>query len=180
MRAGVVEDADNGRVAASEHASDSARAAAVATAWGFVDEDLVSLHSAVQLVGWDEEVVVAVGALVGADEGVTVAVQIDAAGYEAVSRGAMFDRLIGVGARGAGGLLGCGGREAPLFGVELDELAASGDAGELFEEETALPATTQAKFADELLVAGPMPGRAFDPADEFAVGPRIGGASHCS
>ena len=103
VRAGVVEDADDGGVAAGEDAGYSAGAAAFAVAWGFVDEDFVALHGSVDLVGRDEEVVFAVGAAVGADEGVAVAVHVDASGDEAVAGGSVFlweDRLC----RGVGGL----------------------------------------------------------------------------
>ena len=101
VRARVVEDADDGGVAAGEDAGYSAGAAAVAAAWGFVDEDFVALHGAVDLVGRDEEVVFAVGAAVGADEGVAVAVQVDASGDEVVAGGSVFLReaLVPRGAR---------------------------------------------------------------------------------
>ncbi len=53
---------------------------------GFVDEDLVALHGAVELVGGDEEVVVTAGAGgVGADEAEAVAVEVELAGDEVVA-----------------------------------------------------------------------------------------------
>ena len=94
MGACVVEDTDDGGVAAGEDSGYAAGAAAFAVAWGFVDEDFVALHGAVDLVGWDEEVVFAVGAAVGSDEGVSVAVHVDASGYEAVSGGSVFLREV--------------------------------------------------------------------------------------
>ena len=177
MGAGVVEDADDGGVAAGEDAGDAAGAAAVAAAGRLVDEDFVALHGAVELVGRDEEVVVAVGAAVGADEAEAVAVEVEAAGDEAVAGGAID--WLGVGGAGwAGGLFRGGGGEGPLLGVELDEVAAGGDAGELLEQEAALAAAAEAELADELFVAGAAAGGALDAADELAVGVRVGGVRH--
>ena len=51
-----MEDADDGRVAARQHSRDAAGAASVAAARGFVDQHLVALHGAVELVRRDEEV----------------------------------------------------------------------------------------------------------------------------
>ncbi len=83
--AGVVEDADDGGIAAREHAGDAAGAASVATGFRFVYKDLVALHGAVELEGWDEEIVVARGAAVGPDEAEAVAVKVEPAGEEAVA-----------------------------------------------------------------------------------------------
>ena len=75
--------------------------------------------------------------------------------------------------RGAGSLFGCGARDRPLLVVDLDELAAGSDAGKLFEQETALPAATKAKLADELLVSGTAVRGSLDAMDEVAVGVRV-------
>ena len=63
---GVVEDADDGGVAAGEDAEDAAGTSGLAVSsgpagGGFVDEDFVALHGSVELVGRDEEVVFAAG-----------------------------------------------------------------------------------------------------------------------
>jgi hypothetical protein len=55
-----VEDAHYGWVATREDAGDAAGAASIAAAWGFVDEDLVALHGAVELVGRDEEIILTI------------------------------------------------------------------------------------------------------------------------
>ena len=65
-------------------------------------------------------------------------------------------------------------RQRPLVGVELDQLSAQRDAGELFEQQTALASATQAEFADELFVAGAVRRAALDQANLLAVGLRIG------
>ena len=59
---GVVEDADDGGVAAGEDAGDATGAPGFSIRAGtsgrsFVDEDFVALHGSVELVGGDEEVV---------------------------------------------------------------------------------------------------------------------------
>ena len=48
----------------------------------------------------------------------------------------------------------------------------------MFEEETALAASAEAKLADELLVAGAVSGGTLDAADEFAVALWVGVARH--
>jgi hypothetical protein len=57
-----------------------------------------------------------------------------------------------------------------VIAVGLDQFAARGHAIELFEQHTALAPATQAQFADQLLVAGTVAGRAFNSMKEFAVG----------
>ncbi len=146
----------------------------------FVYEDFVALHGAVQLVGRDEEIVVAVGASVGADEAVAVAMQVEPAGEEAVARGShgLVARVVRFASGWAGGLLEGGGGESPLLELGLHEFAACGDAGQLFEQEAAFAASAQAKFADELLVSSAMAGRALDAPDQFTVGLRIRSLRH--
>ena len=141
---------------------------------GFVDQDFVSLHGSVELVGRDEEIVFAAGGAVGADEAEAVAVEVELAGDEVVAGDSLRFSLVprGVELAGAGGFFGRGVGEGPVAGVELDQVAAEGDAGELLEQEAALAAAAEAEFADELLVAGAGVGAALDQADEFAVGLR--------
>ena len=62
--------------------------------------------------------------------------------------------------------------------VDLDEGAAGGDAGELFEEEAAFAASAEAEFADELFVAGALSGGALDASDQFAIGVLVRMAGH--
>ena len=159
--AGVVEDADDGGVAAGEYAEDAAGTAGLAVgAWAaggrFVDEDFITLHGAVELVGGDKEVVFTGGAAVRANEAEAVTVEIELAGDEVFAGVAGGWRLVGAGLEGARacGFFGGAVGEGPLAGVEFDEVSADGDTGELLEEETALAAAAEAELADELLVAG--------------------------
>ena len=126
--ASVVEDADDGGVAAVENAGDATGAASVAASGGFVGEDLVALHGAVNLVRRDEEVVVAGGAAIGADEAVAFPVEVEAAGDEIIAGGSVFSGEVG-GEGLAGGLFGGGGGEGPLLVINFDEFAAGSDAG---------------------------------------------------
>ncbi len=56
-----------------------------------------------------------------------------------------------------------------MLAIELDELAAEGEPGQLLEEKQALTPTARAQFADQLLVSGLAPSRGSDPRYEFAI-----------
>ena len=61
------------------------------------------------------------------------------------------------------------GFKHPVVIVGLGEFAAGGEAGEVLEEETAFAAAGEREFADELLVAGALAGRALDATEQVAV-----------
>jgi hypothetical protein len=174
-----VEDAYDGRIAALEDAGYSSGAAAFAVARGFVDEDLVALHSSVELVGRDEEVFLTFLASGRPDEGITIAVQVDASGDEALARGMALDGCV-IRSRRSSGLCRDRGGETPVVGVDLDQGSAGGDACELLEEEAALSSSAEAEFANELLIACALAGGAFDEPDELAIGVLIRMARHGS
>ncbi len=71
----------------------------------------------------------------GADKAVAVAVQIEAASGQVVARSGPAD-----GENDPG--------KAPVFAVQLKELAADGKPGQLLEQKTALTPAAQAEFAD--------------------------------
>ena len=154
-----MEDADYGGVPAGEDADDAAELTAVgesgiALARQELDEHLVALHGGVDFVGRDEDVFADGHAAlpgVGPDEAEAVAVQVEASGDEVVASD-----------DGAG--------HRPVVAVELDESSGGGEAGEVLEQQAAFAASGQRELADELLVAGALAGRAFDAAEEFAVG----------
>src|SRR5271170_3200837 len=54
--AGVVEDANHGRIVALENAGDAAFAAAVALGWTYFDQNLIALHGAIDFIGWNKDV----------------------------------------------------------------------------------------------------------------------------
>ena len=58
---------------------------------------------------------------------------------------------------------------APVLAVELHQLAAHGEAGQLFEQQTALPASCQTQLADQLLVSGLLAGGVRDAFDQFLI-----------
>jgi hypothetical protein len=62
-----------------------------------------------------------------------------------------------------------------MLAIELDELAAESEAGQLLEEKPALTPAAQAQFADQLFVSGLASGRGGDARHEFAIGhtPRL-------
>ncbi len=114
-----------------------------------LDEHLVALHGAVDLVRRDEDVFVDAGAglfCIGPDEAVAVAVEVEPAGDEVVASG-----------DGAG--------QRPVVAVELDQSPGCGEAGEVLDEQAAFAPAGEREFADELLIAGALAGRAFDAAE---------------
>ena len=89
VRASVVKDADNGRIAALEHADDAAQAAAIGARRLHFDQHLVALHGAVDLVGRDEDIVFLARIAwraIGPHKAVAVAMQIEPAGGQIVAR----------------------------------------------------------------------------------------------
>ena len=60
-----------------------------------------------------------------------------------------------------------------MLAIGLDEMAGCGEAGEVFEEQTALASSAERELADELLVSSALAGGSLDLAKEFAVGHRI-------
>lgn len=145
---GVMKCADDGGIAAGEDAGNPAEAAAVGAGWGQLDQDLVSLHGAVDLVGRNEYVIVlragaryvfAGLARVGTDEAVTVAMEVEPSGDEVVA------------GAGAGGCrAGQGEDAADVF----DEMAACDQPPKLFQQQATLAAAAEAELAHKLLVAG--------------------------
>jgi hypothetical protein len=67
-----------------------------------------------------------------------------------------------------------------MLAIELDKLAAEGEAGQLLKEKPALATAAQTQFADQLLVSGLASGRGGDARDKFAIGhmPRLEPANH--
>ncbi len=63
-----------------------------------------------------------------------------------------------------------------LFGMlqcsrsSLDEVSPRGHAGELLEQQAALPAAAEAQLADQLLVSGFAAGGARNPRQQFPIG----------
>jgi len=160
----VVKDADDRRVVALKDTDDAALAAAVGFGRLDFDEDLVALHGAVDLVGRNEDIF-STGSLAGvrrggssirSDEAEAVAMQIEPPGGEIVA--------------GAAGTDWAG--NAPVLFVELDEGAASGEAGQMFEEQAPLAPAGQAEFADKLLVSGLAAGGSGDARHQVTIGHR--------
>ena len=59
--------------------------------------------------------------------------------------------------------------KAPLIAVGLSEDAGSSHAGELLQQEPALPAAAQPKFTNQLFITGAPPCGAADAGEQFAV-----------
>ena len=85
---------------------------------------------------------------IGPHKAIAVAMQIEAAGGEIVARAAL-------GGSGLG--------NAPVLAVELAELAAHGEAGQLLQEQTPLASAAERQFADQLLVSGLPPAERGNP-----------------
>jgi hypothetical protein len=90
-------------------------------------------------------------ALIRANESEAVAVQIEFAGHEVVAGGGGF-------------------RYGPAVTFGLDQVTGGGEPGEVFLKQAALATAAKRKFMHKLLEPGALAGRAFDVAQEFAVG----------
>ena len=62
----------------------------------------------------------------------------------------------------------CG--NAPVLAIELDQLAARREAGQLLQQQAAFPAAGQAELAHQLLVSGFLAGGAADARHQFPIG----------
>jgi hypothetical protein len=150
----VAEDAYDGGIAALEDSGDAPKTAAIGAGRRQFDQDLVALHRAIDFVGRNKDVIVFSCALacIGTDEAISVAMKIETTREQVV-------------ARCAAGLAGDG----PMLAVGFDEVAASGDAGELFQKQAPLAPAAQADFADQLLVTGFASGRTRNVRQQFAI-----------
>ena len=61
---------------------------------------------------------------------------------------------------------------APVLAVDLDELAANGEPGQLLQQQTALAPAGERELADQLLVSGLLAGGGGDPGQQLAIGHR--------
>jgi hypothetical protein len=171
IASGVMENADDGRVATLEDTENASGAAIVATAEAGrseFDEHLIALHGAAHFAGRDEDVLIDGGARsgggwIGANKAVAVAMEIEFAGDEIVTpqSGQVSARRFGFGGRSFG--------DRPAIAVGLHQLALAGEAAELLAEQTALLASAQAQLAYQLLIASAAVGQALDVAEQFAV-----------
>jgi hypothetical protein len=67
--------------------------------------------------------------------------------------------------------------DAPMIAVQLDESTAHGQPRQMFQQQTALATSAEAKFTDELFIACPLTGRALDVAYQFTVSHNGGSGS---
>ncbi len=63
-----------------------------------------------------------------------------------------------------------GSGNAPVLAIQLDQLAARGQPGQLLQQQTPLASAAQAQFAHQLLVSGLAAGRAGNPRHQFPIG----------
>ena len=81
-----MKDADDGGIAALEHADDAALAAPVGLGRLHFHQHLVALHGAVDLVGRNEDIVLPDGlARIGAHKSEAIAMQVEASGGEIIA-----------------------------------------------------------------------------------------------
>ena len=168
MRTGVMEDPYDRGIAASKNTQDTPRTPSVAAWRSFVHQHFIALHGAVEFVRRDEEIIVAVRRAIGPNKAEAVAMHVELAGDELVAGDALCGLELGSG--GARSLFGSGLRQGPEAGVQLYQVTAQRDAGELLQQEPARPSAAQSKLAHQLLVAGPVRWAAFDKTDDLTVG----------
>ena len=160
----VVKDSDDRGIAAFENAGDTAETTAVAARRREFHQHLVALHGAVDLIGWNEDIVFFDRSLarVGTDKPVAIAMQVEATGDEVIT------------CAGAGT-----SRNAPVLAIGFDQVSPRSYAGKLLEQQAALAAAAEAKLAHQLLVSGFAPGGACNLRQQVTIGHsfRVGQAS---
>ena len=150
-----MEGADDGGIAAAEHAQDAAFGAAVVLLAAQLDQHLVAVHGRADGLRVDEDVAADRAALagVGNDEAVAVAMHGQASGDEVLT---------------GGGVLG----ESVAVAAGLDQASAFDQRLQAFGELLALVAA-QAHLADELLESGRAVRLAFDVAQDGLVSEHV-------
>jgi hypothetical protein len=137
-------------VSAAEDPDDASAAAAVGAGRRELNQHLITLHGAIHLIWRNEDIIVPAGlARFRAHKPKAVAMYIQTAGKQVAA----------VGGKG----------EGPVIAVGFDQFAAGGHAVELFQQHAALPASTEAQLAHQLLIPGALAGRAFNAVKELAV-----------
>ena len=151
-----MKDADHGGVTALKDAHDTAHTAAIGLGRFELNQHLIALHRAVDLVGRNENVFLHFRRLarlpcIRPDKAVAVAMQVQPPGGQIVARAARAPK--------AGNCPG----NVPVLTVQLGQRAAHGQAGQLLQQQTPLPPAAQAQLADQLLVSGLLSGGAGNP-----------------
>ena len=149
-RARIMKNADDGGVVPLDHADNAAKAAAIGLGRLHIDQHLVALHRAVDLVGRNKNVFAHARngrlpaefagrlARVGTDKTVAVAMQIEPPGGQIVARAAC----------------GSAAGDGPVFPVHLGQRATRRHARQLLQQQTPLAAAAEREFAHQLLVSG--------------------------
>src|ERR1019366_5515944 len=155
----IVKCADHRGIAPLEHVRNAAHAAPIGARWLQLDQHLVALHGAIDLIGRNKNVVyhltdadLSVGApgvghtgslpwvhrggsSIRSHKAVAIAVQIEAAGNKVVAAAGRA-------------------RNAPVLAIELGQVAADRQPGELLQQQAPLAPAAQAELAHKLLVSG--------------------------
>jgi hypothetical protein len=149
-----MENTNDGWIATLEYARYAAEPPPIGTRRRKLDENLVPLHGAVDLVRRDKDVIIFARTLPGirSHESISIAVKVQTPGEQILARRSR--RLFA---------------DTPVLTVRFDQIAARSDAGKLFQQQTALAPSTQTKFPDKLLVTGFGPRRAPNVRQQFAI-----------
>ena len=159
VRTRIVKDPDHGGVAPFQHADYAAHTAAIGFRWLDLNQHLVALHGAVDLIRGNKNIFLEQfrpGSLawVGPHKSVAVAMQVESSGSQVIP---------------------CSNRlgNAPVFAVQLDQFAAHGQPGQLLQQQAPLAPSAQAQLADKLLVSSLLPCGADDPRHQFTIGHKL-------
>ena len=146
----IVEDAYDRRVLADQDPYDAPGAPAVRPWRSQFHEYLIALHRPAYVVGRNEDVAIAVGrARLRTDKAEAIPVQVKTAGGKFAARRSLGQR--------------------PVVPIRSDQCALRRQPVQLLDQQPAIPPTVQAEFADQLLIAGALPGRSLDAVEEFTV-----------
>jgi len=128
-----VKDANHSRIPPCQHARNASRPSSIPPRKRFIDQYLIALHRAVQLVRWNKQIVVAVRAAVGPHKPVAIAMQVEPPRHQPVMRrpstalGAPSMHSFTVHEWGSRRLLEGRYRQRPLLLLGLHQLAAHRD-----------------------------------------------------
>ena len=162
----IMKDPHDGWVATLQHPRNPALTAPIGLRRVNLDQHLVALHGAVDLVRGNEDVFLPRslpsihhgGPSVRPHKSVAVPMQIEPPGGQVFARAPRA---------------GDGFGNAPMLPVRLVQFAAGRQPGQLLQQQAPLPPAAQPQFARKLLVSGLLTGRAGNPCHQFTIGHKL-------
>ena len=178
MRPRVMEDPHHRRISPVQYPRNSPRPPSISPRRRFVDENLIPLHRAVQLIRWNEKIISAIHASVRPHKPIPIAMQIQPSRHEPVSCGPMLYRRLKAVTLHPLRLFRSRRRQTPLHAVRLHQLPARRNPRKLLQQQPTLAPAAQAQLANQLLIPRAMPRRAFNQPHQLTISLWIGSVCH--